>query len=543
MPEVTKISRKMPVLPTRKKVAAYARVSEETEQLAHSLSAQISYYNGLIQKNPEWEFAGVYADRFITGTNTKNRAELQRMITDCENGKIDIILCKSISRMARNTVDLLNIVRHLKDLGVEIRFEKENISSLTADGELMLTILAGFAEEESKSISANIKWAFRKKLERGGIHPSTAFGYDWVNGNFVVNEKEAEAVRLIFSEFLKDTPLRQIARLVNEMGFEKFANTGVRGILQNRVYTGDVITQKYFVENPLTHKLVKNNGELPMYLVENNHEGIISHETFETVQEKIRANLEFNKVAGRITGVSPFTKHIFCHKCGCAFIKGYFSSNKQTFWSCGGKRRNGASWCDSKTITETRLKAACCKVMGTDEFDPIAFGQQVERIDTTDESTLVFTLTDGRIEEVPIIYFTKEKRLDDPHHILLGYRWEHGKGYVIQEEEAELVRTAYRLYAEGATFREIQDALWEAGFKSSRGTKVSQHKLRKAIDNEIYIGRRTVPGKYTESGEDEVIENDHEPIVSTELDAAVKARRAQSRDADLKHKTKEDKSE
>lgn len=540
MPEVTRLSRKIPVLPTRKKVAAYARVSEETEQLAHSLSAQISYYNGLIQKNPEWEFAGVYADRFITGTDARKRAELQRMIADCEEGKIDIILCKSISRMARNTVDLLNIVRHLKDLGVEIRFEKENISSMTADGELMLTILAGFAEEESKSISTNLKWAFRKKLERGGIHPSTAFGYDWVDGNFVVNEKEAEAVRLIFSEFLKDTPLRQITRKVRALGFEKASHNGVRGILFNRVYTGDVITQKYYVKDPLSHQSVKNNGELPMYLIENNHEGIISRETFEAAQEKIRANLEFNTAAGRITEGSPFTKHIFCHKCGCAFSKGYFNSNKQPYWSCGGKKKNGVAWCDSKTITETRLKAACCKVMGTDEFDPVAFGQQVERIDTTDESTLVFTLTDGRTKEVPIIYFDKEKRLDDPHHILLGYRWVHGKGYVIQEEEAELVRMAYRLYAEGMTFREMQNALWEAGFKSSRGTKVSQHKLRKAIDNEIYIGRRTVPGKYTESGEDEVIENDHEPIVSAELDAAVKARRAQSREADLKLKTKED---
>ena len=167
MARITKVEQKIPTIKTKKKVAAYARISMESERMNHSLSAQISYYNSLIQKNPEWEFAGVYADDGISGTGIAKRTEFQRMVADCEAGKIDIILTKSIQRFARNTVDLLETVRHLKDIGVEVRFEKENISSMSGDGELMLSILASFAQEESRSISENVKWGTRKRFEQG----------------------------------------------------------------------------------------------------------------------------------------------------------------------------------------------------------------------------------------------------------------------------------------------------------------------------------------------------------------------------------------
>ena len=164
---IEKIEPTVPQIKRKKRVAAYARVSMETDRLNHSLSAQISYYSELIQKNPEWEYAGVYADSFISGTSTKNRTEFQRMIADCEVGKIDILLAKSISRFARNTVDLLETVRHLKNIGVEVRFEKEGISSTNSSGEIMLSILASFAQEESISISNNVKWGVRKRFEQG----------------------------------------------------------------------------------------------------------------------------------------------------------------------------------------------------------------------------------------------------------------------------------------------------------------------------------------------------------------------------------------
>lgn len=170
MKTIKKISAGRIVLPTKKRVAAYARVSMESDRMAHSLSSQISYYNDLIQNNPEWQFAGVYADRFISGTSMERRTEFRRMLSDCEEGKIDIILTKSISRFARNTVDLLNTVRRLKELGVDVQFEKECIHSLSGDGELMLTLLASFTQEESRSISENIKWSIQKLYKQGIPH-------------------------------------------------------------------------------------------------------------------------------------------------------------------------------------------------------------------------------------------------------------------------------------------------------------------------------------------------------------------------------------
>ena len=192
MAKIRKIEPVMPTLPTRKKVAAYARVSMETERLHHSLSAQVSYYSDLIQRNPEWEYAGVYADDGITGTKANSREEFQRMLEDCEAGKIDIILTKSISRFARNTVDLLETVRHLKELGVSVRFEKENIDSLSGDGEVMLTLLASFAQEEITSLSNNVKWGIRKRFEKGIPNfRNKILGYEWEDDHLVVVPEEA----------------------------------------------------------------------------------------------------------------------------------------------------------------------------------------------------------------------------------------------------------------------------------------------------------------------------------------------------------------
>ena len=199
---ISKIEPKIPQMPTRKRVAAYARVSMETERLQHSISAQISYYSNLIQSNPAWEYVGVYADSGISGTSIKGRPEFNHMIEDCEKGLIDIVLTKSISRFARNTVDLLKTVRHLKELGIEVRFEKENINSLSGDGEVMLTLLASFAEEESRSISENAKWGIKKRFEQGEPRRGRIYGYRVKNGQYVIKEDEAAVVQRIFQMFL-----------------------------------------------------------------------------------------------------------------------------------------------------------------------------------------------------------------------------------------------------------------------------------------------------------------------------------------------------
>ena len=202
MKKVSILEPAAPAVKPRKRVAAYARVSMETERLKHSISAQISHYSALIQKNPEWIYAGVYADDAVSGTGIDKRCEFTRLIADCNAGLVDIVLVKSISRFARNTVDLLETVRHLKDIGVDVWFEEEGIHSLDADGELMLTILASFAQEESRSISENCKWGIRKRYERGESRGWKIFGYRTRNGRLVIQEEEAEIVRRVFRMFL-----------------------------------------------------------------------------------------------------------------------------------------------------------------------------------------------------------------------------------------------------------------------------------------------------------------------------------------------------
>ena len=299
---------KAPLVLHIKRVAAYARVS--VTELEHSLTAQMDYYENLIKANPEWRFAGIYADNGISGTSTK-RAEFQRLIKDCEAGLVDIILVKSISRFARNTVDMLNTIRHLKDIGVEVRFEREHINTLSGDGELMLTLLASFAQAESESISRNIKWAARKGFENG--EPNTGlrcFGYNWENKTLVVNEEEAKWVRYIYDRFLSGVTLNEIAREMKDVKSIRglpINSALVRRILTSRLYVGDLLLQRYY--NPSVGKCAKNEGEMPMYEIRDNHEAIISREVFEQAQKKVE-RLKY--------GRTPFAGRIKCGRCGSA---------------------------------------------------------------------------------------------------------------------------------------------------------------------------------------------------------------------------------
>ena len=218
MTDVKRIEPTVTALKPRKRVAAYARISMESDRLNHSLSAQVSYFSERIQSNPEWIYVGVYADSGISGGDIRRRAEFQRLLDDCNAGKINIVLCKSISRFARNTVDLLETVRHLKSIGVEVRFEKENISSFSTDGELLLSILAGFSEEESRSQSENAKWAIQKRFAKGKQWHTAAYGYRWNGETFVICEEEAKAIRVIFDNFLKGVALRRTAGWLKENG-------------------------------------------------------------------------------------------------------------------------------------------------------------------------------------------------------------------------------------------------------------------------------------------------------------------------------------
>lgn len=393
---IKRIEPKTPTLAKRKRVAAYARVSRDTERLMHSVSAQVSYYSSLIQKNPEWEYAGVYADSGISGTGIKERDEFQRLIEDCEAGKIDIVLTKSISRFARNTVDLLATVRRLKEIGVEVRFEKENISSFSGDGELMMTIIASFAQEEVRSTSENIKWSIRKGYANGidVARNKKVFGYRYDGERYIIQEDEAEIVRFIFKSMTDGIAPNVIVKELNARGAKTwrgydFCYGNLYTILRNEIYIGDRRMQKCFVADPLKRNKVKNCGELPQYYISDCHEPIIDRETFDKVQEILKKRAE-------AVPTYPFTKKIVCGTCGHPFTrkKGKVKGKTYIHWICRGKKEVGMT-CSSVNFSEEELEKISAQMMGTQDFVGEAFENAVLRITVEKNGNLRFQFTDG----------------------------------------------------------------------------------------------------------------------------------------------------
>ena len=523
--KITRIEPTVATLKPQKKVAAYARVSVESDRLNHSLSAQVSYYSKLIQNNPEWIYVGVYADSGISGGGIRRRAEFKRMVEDCDAGKIDIVLCKSISRFARNTVDLLETVRHLKSLGIDVWFEKENIQSLSADGELMLGILAGFAEEESRSQSDNAKWSIQKKFERGEQWHAAAYGYRWDGKSFVICEEEADAIRVIYDNFLKDIPLSQTSRWLQKHGHASSVPF-IRYALRNMVYAGDVLLQRYITENPRTHRIIENKGQLPRYYITDNHPAIIDSVTFEKVQKKIQASYDFNPTAHRIVKPSCFSAKIICGKCGAHFVKGATRTNGhdglQEHWFCYDKIRK--RMCDARNIRGYRLREASCEVLGLTEFDENVFAKTVEKILTTDADVLEFHFYDGTVKTARIHYFDQaEKKYTDPHKKPFGYRWSKN-GYVLVPKEAEAVQLIFQYYLDGWQITDISRKLEVDGYGSIRG-KISRKLIAYTLESDFYLGVRRIKAQFSESGKEEVIKNDHEPLVTQEIFDAVQMRR------------------
>lgn len=405
MPKISRIEPTVPAIKQLKKVAAYARVSMQSERMMHSLSAQVSYYSKLIQKNPDWEYAGVYADDFISGTNTVKRDEFKRMLADCEEGKIDIILTKSISRFARNTVDLLETVRHLKAKGIEVRFEKENINSMSGDGELMLSILASFAQEESRSISENIRWATKKRFEKGIPNGKfKIFGYRWEDDKLVPVPEEAEIVKRIYQNFLDgksrlETEKEFAAEGITTANGCRWVDSNIKVVLTNITYTGNLLLQKEFIEDPITKRRKKNRGEMPQYFVENTHEPIIDMETFQYVQDEIARRKELGALANKSLNTTCFTGKIKCPHCGVSYMhnKRTDRGNFLEFWCCGSRKKKGGRCEVGGSINHKNMVKACTEVLGLEEFDEEIFLREIDHIDVPKRYVLEFHMTDGRV--------------------------------------------------------------------------------------------------------------------------------------------------
>ena len=348
--------------PKKRRVAGYARVSTDHEDQVTSYEAQVDYYTNYIKSRDDWEFVGIYTDEGISATNTRHRDGFKRMVQDAMDGKIDLIVTKSVSRFARNTVDSLMTVRQLKEKGIEIYFEKENIRTLDAKGELLITIMSSLAQEESRSISENVKWGHRKRFADGKVSVAYShfLGYDkGEDGNLVVNLEQAKTVKLIYQLFLDGYTFHSIAaeltrrNLQTPSGKLKWNPGTVFSILTNEKYKGDALLQKQFTVNFLTKKSKKNEGEVPQYYVENNHEAIISPRVFDWVQEEIKRRKEGNR---RYSGVSIFSSKIKCGECGCWYGAKVWHSNdpyRRKIYRCNDKFKKH---CKTPHLTEDEIK-------------------------------------------------------------------------------------------------------------------------------------------------------------------------------------------
>ena len=388
----------LPSMPVKKRVAAYARVSLDKEAMLHSLVAQVSYYGELIQRHREWEYAGVYADEGLTGTK-ENRPQFQRLLSDCREGKVDMILVKSISRFARNTVTLLETVRELKALGIDVYFEEQSIHTMSGDGELMLTILASFAQEESRSVSDNCKWRIRRQFASGMPTGQTIYGFDVKNGMYTINSREAEVVRSIYDMYLSGMGRLKIVRALNDKGIPspdggEWVPSVVTDILRNEKYAGDLMLQKYYVNNHIEKKTLSNRGELPQYFVQDDHEGIVDRDTFLMAQlEMTRRKKKYGrKKEKKIITTERLTGKIFCGQCGKGYNRKITKSGTpyaKPVWICRTFNLKGKALCASKQIPEDILLPIVQEV-----YDG---GVEVDRILVQPGNVLEFILANGNV--------------------------------------------------------------------------------------------------------------------------------------------------
>ena len=386
------LSRNITVIPARKrggntvaaeqrpklKVAAYCRVSTDSEEQASSYEVQVDHYTQFIQKNPEWELAGIYADDGITGTNTKKREEFNRMIQDCMDGNIDMIITKSISRFARNTLDCLKYIRELKEKNIPVFFEKENINTMDSKGEVLLTIMASLAQQESQSLSQNIKLGLQYRFQNGEVrvNHSRFLGYTKdEEGNLVIEPSEAEVVKRIYREYLEGASLLQIGRgleadgILTGAGKTKWRSETLKKILQNEKYIGDALLQKTYTVDFLNKKRAQNKGIVPQYYVENSHEPIIPRDLYMQVQEEMirRANLHSgaNRKKRVYSSKYALSSIVYCSRCGKIYRRIAWNNRGKhsTVWRCCTRVKHGPTACDAPTIQEPDLQTAVVKAI------------------------------------------------------------------------------------------------------------------------------------------------------------------------------------
>ena len=379
------------------RVAAYCRVSTKEEDQLNSYEAQKTYYTDKIMTNPKWTMAGIFADEGITGTSAKKREDFMRMMRWCKQGKIDLILTKSVSRFSRNTVDCLNYIRMLKALGISVYFEKENINSMDESTELMLTMMGAFAQAESESISGNIRAGKRYAMQRGeaSIQYKHLYAYErGADNKPKVIPEQAAIVREIYDQFLRGASLRMIQKdlerrqIPNAVGGQKWTDSAVRGILTNEKYVGDVLMQKTFRQDCISRKIIRNTGQLPMYLVQNHHEAIVDRKTFDAAQAELARR---NALPGTTQKSTPsgrscyspryaLSGRVICGECGTPYRRCTWSNHgkKHVVWRCISRMDYGRRYChESPSVDEQQLQRAILRTINGVMSDKETLMQQV----------------------------------------------------------------------------------------------------------------------------------------------------------------------
>ena len=432
-------------------MAAYCRVSTDSEEQMTSYEAQKTYYTDKIMQNPQWSMAGIFADEGITGTSAEKRPEFLRMIRLCRKRKIDLVLVKSISRFARNTVDCLHYIRALKELGIAVIFEKENINTLDSEGEMLITLLGAFAQAESESISQNVRWGIRQAMREGRISLRCKQLYGFTedeNGQPQALPDEAEVVRRIYKSFLRGQSIRMIKGWLDAEGIaprkgKEWSLSSVENILKNEKYCGDVLLQKTFISDCISRKVIKNVGQLPMYLIENHHEGIVSRETYQAVQAEFarRGSRRSPNKRAAATGLSSYTSRyalsdrLVCGECGtlyrrCTWVR---KGGKKIVWRCSSRLDYGSRYCKhSPTMEEGALQRAIMAAVNSmmeDKTRLVAVISDAIRSGLAPDATGSLT---------PAVIDKELTRLDQEFQELLQYAAENG-GYMDYAEKFKAI--------------------------------------------------------------------------------------------------------
>ena len=490
------------------RVAAYCRVSTDDEEQLTSYEAQQTYYTDKIMTNPDWTMAGIYADEGITGTKATKRPEFLKMIRKCKQKKIDLILVKSISRFARNTVDCLNYIRTLKSLGIAVIFEKENINTLNEDSEMLTTIMGAFAQAESESISQNVKWGVRQAMKEGrvSIRYKNLYAYDeGEDGQPKIIESEAAVIRRINDEFLSGRSLPMIKdgleadKILTPKGGNVWAVSAIRNLLKNEKYCGDVLMQKTFKTDPISGKTKRNTGQLPMYLIQDHHPAIISRDTYNAVQAEF---------ARRTSGKAPSTKLaptgqacysakyaltgiVICGECGNQYRRCVWNKRgqKRPVWRCSSRIDYGSKYCHkSPTIYEAPLKAAILDAINLVMSDKKVLIQQIE--DAMRMELIPFpggTMSAGDIER-------KIKELEAEFQALFEEAQKEPGGYMKYTEEFQRITNDIselknkksllmeKQQSDSAANKRIQDAVRLLNNSSAEVTEWDEGMIRQLVD-------------------------------------------------------------